>query len=121
MPTKAEWIVLAACGLISAAACAFLLDSWWSWTAGPWADCPNYAFGKSWYPEPPIIVTFVPCATALLMTAVFSALFGRFRRERRRFAMFVAIVGVTVATLPLLAVIVLPLISNALGMTTAGC
>lgn len=121
MPTKVEWIVLAICGLLAASGCALLLDSWWSWTAGPWADCPNYAFGKSWYPEPPIIVTFVPCAASLTLSAVFSALFGRFLRERRRRALVIASAGLTVSSLPLLAVIVLPLISNALGMTTAGC
>lgn len=115
VPRSAEWLIIAVGFLIAAAACVLLLDSWSSWRAGPWADCPNYAFGCSWYPEPPLIATFVPCAASLASTALFIFLLVR-KRQR-----LIASIGLVIAVAPLVAVIVLPIISNVLGMTTAGC
>jgi hypothetical protein len=115
VPRNAEWLITASGFLVAAAACVLLIDSWSGWTAGPWADCPNYAFGQSWYPEPPVIATFIPCAASLASTALFAMLLVR-RRQR-----VIASIGLVVALVPLFAVIVLPIISNVLGMTTAGC
>lgn len=122
MPRHAEWPILAIGFVIAAAACVLLLDGWSSWTAGPWADCPNYAFGKSWYPEPPLIAVFIPCAASLAATTLFITLLVRYARDGRRIAALTAAgAGLVVATVPLLATIIVPILSNALGMTTAGC
>lgn len=121
MPRSAEWLLIGVGFVIGAGACALLLDSFWGWNAGPWADCPNYAFGRAWYPEPPLIVTFIPCGASVAATALFTALLVRFVRERRRLAALIASAGLVVGSVPLIAAVVLPIISNALGMTTAGC
>jgi hypothetical protein len=115
VPRTAEWLIIASGFLVAAASCVLLLGSWSGWTAGPWADCPNYAFGKSWYPEPPLIAVFAPCAASLATTALFIALLVRTRQR------LIAGIGLVIAVVPLVTVIGLPIISNVLGMTTAGC
>lgn len=121
MPRTSEWIVVGSALLVAVASCVLLLDSWWGWSAGPWADCPNYAFGKSWYPEPPLIATLFPVAASVATSAMFIVLLLRFVGDRRRPATLIASAGLAVAVVPVVATIALPMISNALGMTTAGC
>jgi hypothetical protein len=87
----------------------------------PYADCPDYAFGWTWYPIPPPMITVVPCILAIGSDAIFWPRLYVSRRLKKRFGPAINVAGLTLGWLPLLATIIVPGISELLHKTTSGC
>lgn len=98
-----------------------LAKLWVSWSQSAWADCPYYAFGQAWYPEPPLPVTFLPGIVAALGIIFFILRLMASRRNQQPWQASFNRVGLALNSLPLLAGSILPTLSDLLHLSKAGC
>jgi hypothetical protein len=111
-------IVGLALGLVSNLS---LIALWLLWSSGPWADCPNYAFGAAWYPVPPIAVVLVPLIVSGVGIASSAANIYNSCRNGRRPLVLLDVIGLASSCVPGLVTILLPILSHSSGLTQAGC
>lgn len=98
-----------------------LIIAWYMWSQGSLGDCPNYAFGANWYPEPPIAVTFFPFILDAIAISIFVPRLSLSRRNGQRFHTVLNEVGLILSCLPIIAGFAVPLISELLRQSTHGC
>ena len=124
-PSDAKNIIGAALGFaLAIAALRFLFVLRDSWAQGAFMDCPNYAFGAVWYPEPRPPVTIASYMLVILDAISISIFVGRVSVSRRfglRMQTMVNIIGLTLSCVPLVIGYVGPLISDLLRMSKPGC
>ena len=118
-----HWNTMLTLAGISAAVAAnvLLAGQWAGWSHSAWADCPNYAFGQAWYPEPPLPVIFLPGIIAALGILFFGLRFSASNRNKQTWQPFLSRIGLALNCLPLLAAGILPTLSDLLHLSKAGC
>ena len=115
-------VLLALVGFIlSIAANVILLNSWYDWSQSSWADCPNYAFSQTWYPEPPPPVTVIPFAIAIPGIVFFAIKLLSSKRNKQPIHSLIHSSGLALSCLPFMIALIIPIISELLHLSKAGC
>jgi len=100
---------------------SLLVFFWLEWSSGSWADCPNYAFSQKWYPIPPLPVIFLPFTVCIIGFVI--GVSQVYATQVRKGSIITAVnwTGIALNSLPAIVTLVLPMLSNLLHLTTAGC
>lgn len=111
-------VIAAAIGL---AADWFLWIHWSLWSQGSFGDCPDYAFGANWYPEPPLGVLLIPILMSLIGIAIWTCVLVASRRNGQRSLVPLSLAALVFDSVPVVAGVVVPLISELAHLSRPGC